>query len=57
MRKITLLNTYGVTADNKWVMYDNAGIAPTRILNLSRSSDCIFVFESSLHVDTPKKVM
>jgi len=57
VRKISLLNTYGVTADNKWVMYDNAGIAATRILNLSRSSDCIFVYETTLHVDTPKKTI
>jgi len=57
VRKITLLNTYGYTTDNKWVMYDNAGIAASRVLNLSRSNDCVFVYETPIHADTPKKAI
>lgn len=57
VKKITLLNTYGYTTDGKWVMYDNAGIAGSRILNLTRSNDCVFVYENAVHVDTPVKII
>ena len=38
-------------------MYDNAGIAGSRILNLTRSNDCVFVYENAVHVDTPVKII
>jgi len=53
--KVTLLNTYAWMSDGKWVMFDNAGIAAGKLVNLSRSRDAVFTYEAAVHVDTPKK--
>jgi len=54
VRKITLLNTYGMTPAGQWLMIDNPSIAMSKITNFSRSLDCVFAYENAVHAETSK---